>query len=248
MRIAILLSLLLTASVTATAQKKELNRKEDKKTGKTKKGEVQTEPPVQLFPPPPPPQTALTGSLFNVNSNQMMTNLFNDPKARCVGDILTISVLESTKTSIDATSTSSRKSESTFGIPNAGGLGAKFISPYLAAATGDKIFDGTGQHTYDGTGTVARNSAFSTTIAARVREVLPNGDLVVEATKEVLINREKQTMTLTGIVRSYDISPNNIVSSSFVADLKVNLSGKGFVADANRPGWLFTILQKISPF
>src|SRR6185295_11636957 len=172
--------------------------------------------------------TAVTGSLFNTNANQMFTNLFNDPKARCGGDILTISVLESTKTSIDATSNSSKKSESTFGIPNAGGLGAKFISPYLAAATGDKIYDITGNHTYDGKGSTARNSAFSTTIAARVVEVLPNGDLVVQASKEVLINREKQTMTLTGVVRQYDIAPSNIVSSSFVADLRVNLSGKGF--------------------
>ena len=160
-------------------------------------------------------------------------------------DILTISVLESTKTSIDASSNSSRKSESTFGIPNAGGLGAKFISPYLAAATGDKLYDVTGAHTYDGKGSVNRNSAFSTTIAARVTEVLPNGDMVVQATKEVLINRERQTMTLTGIVRQYDITPGNIVSSSFVADLKVNLTGKGFVADANkRPSGAVSVAKK----
>jgi len=246
MRVIILLSLLLTVSVGSTAQTKSNtdNKKETKSKGKN-----QPEPPAPLvFPTPPPPATAVTGSLFNTNANQMMTNLFNDPKARCVGDTLTISVLESTKTSIDASSTSKKKSESTFGIPNAGGLGAKFINPYLAAATGDKIYDVTGNHTYDGAGSVARNSAFSTTIAARVVEVLPNGDMVVQATKEVLINREKQTMTLTGIVRQYDITPGNIVSSSFVADLRVNLSGKGFVADANRPGWLFTFLQKVSPF
>src|SRR6266851_4070942 len=151
MRVIILMSLFLLVSITATAQKTQTNTKDNQKDSKSKgKAQAQPEAPVKpMFSPPPPPQTAITGSLFNTNANQMMANLFNDPKARSVGDILTISVLESTKTSIDATSTSSKKSESTFGIPNAGGLGAKFINPYLAAATGDKIYDVTGNHTYD---------------------------------------------------------------------------------------------------
>src|SRR5581483_9881789 len=245
MRAIILSTLLLLTFATVSAQDRQAKTdgKQDSKKSKQKK-EDQLQPTPVVFPPPPPAQTAITGSLFNTNAGQVMTNLFGDPKARNVGDIVTISVLESTQTSINASSSSSKKSESTFGIENAAGLGAKFINPYLAALDGSKVFDGTGAHTYDGTGSVARNSAFSTTIAARVIQMLPNGDMLIEATKEVLINREKQTMTLTGIVRQVDISPGNVVLSSFVADLKVNLTGKGFVADANKPGWLFRFMQK----
>jgi flagellar L-ring protein precursor FlgH len=112
----------------------------------------------------------------------------------------------------------------------------------------DKLLSGKGSATFNGEGTVERSSAFSTTIAARVTSVLPNGDLVIEASKEVEVNREKQTMALSGIIRVKDITGGNLVSSSDIAELKVRLTGKGFIADANKPGWLFRFLQKVLPF
>lgn len=194
-------------------------------------------------------QPQANGSLFNSSASQALGSLFYDVKARNVGDIVTISVLESTQSSIEASSDSARKSDATFGVANFGGLGRRLmLSSVLPGVDPNKLVAGNGAHTFSGKGTVARDSKFTTTIAARVKEVLPNGDMVIEASKIVEVNREKQTVTLSGIVRSRDISTDNVVLSSDVADLKVLLSGKGFVADANRPGWLFRILQKLAPF
>lgn len=199
----------------------------------------------QSFKQPP---ASTPGSLFNASVSQPLGGLFYDVKARAVGDIVTISVVENTQSSIDASSKSARKSDFVFGVPNAAGLGGRYLLPHFPGADPAKLLNGNGDSNFDGQGAVSRKSAFSTTLAARVRQVLPNGDLVVEASKIVEVNREKQTIVLSGIVRTRDISPNNVVLSSDIADLQVYLKGKGFVADANRPGWLFRILQKISPF
>lgn len=194
------------------------------------------------------PTTPVTGSLFNPTTSQNFSQLISDNIARNVGDIVTIRVLESTQSTINASSGSSRESDISFGVPNAAGLGGQFILPHLPGAVPGRILRGTGSATFDGEGSVERSSEFSTTIAGRVIEVLPNGDLVIEARKEVEVNREKQMMTLSGIVRTADINRNNVIASSNIAELRVHLTGKGFVADANKPGWLFRFLQKILPF
>ena len=75
-----------------------------------------------------------------------------------------------------------------------------------------------------------------------------NGDLVIEGKKEVTVNRERQILSIRGIVRSFDVAPTNVVMSTAIANMEVKFDGKGVVADANKPGWLFRLIQIITPF
>jgi len=85
-------------------------------------------------------------------------------------------------------------------------------------------------------------------IVARVVEVLPNGDMRVEAEKLVKINKEDERLSVSGIVRSRDVSPENAVATTAIGELKVSLNGKGVASADNAPGWLFRFFDKISPF
>ena len=78
--------------------------------------------------------------------------------------------------------------------------------------------------------------------------MFPNGDLGIEGTKEVTINRERQILRIRGVVRPRDITPNNVVLSTAIANMEVVFDGKGIVSDANKPGFLFRLLQWATPF
>ena len=79
-------------------------------------------------------------------------------------------------------------------------------------------------------------------------DFLSNGDLVIEGTKEVTINRERQILTLRGVVRSRDVTPGNVVASTSIANMEVIFDGKGVVADVNKPGLLYRFFRMIAPF
>jgi flagellar L-ring protein precursor FlgH len=188
----------------------------------------------------PPLQTS-EGSLYS--DAGLNSYLFTDLKARRVNDILTIRVLESTTASSGADTKASRKSSKNLAIPNLFGLENHVGSvPFanLVSATSDSAFAGDGA--------TNRQGSLSALLSARVREVLPNGDLVIEGIKELKVNNERQTLTLFGVVRTRDIAPNNVVPSTAIANMQVQLDGKGVVSDHLNPGWLYRVLTKVWPF
>lgn len=77
---------------------------------------------------------------------------------------------------------------------------------------------------------------------------MPNGNLKIKGTREVTVNNEKQLITLSGIIRSRDISPDNIVLSTYISDAMIAYSGDGIVNERQRPGWLARILDVVWPF
>ena len=89
----------------------------------------------------------------------------------------------------------------------------------------------------------------STTVSARVVDVTANGTLVVEGTKNIGVNSEKQTITVKGFIRPEDVSQLNTIFSTQVADLQVKVNGKGVVGDAiRRPNFLYRLLLGLLPF
>ena len=94
----------------------------------------------------------------------------------------------------------------------------------------------------------SRRSTVSTSLTARVVEVFPNRNLLIEANREVLVNGERQLVTLRGVVRPTDISADNVVLSTRIAEMELEVDGRGLVADAQKPGWLFKVLNGIWPF
>ncbi len=169
------------------------------------------------------------------------SNLYRDFKAREINDMVTIRVFETTRAVSGADAESSRQSSMDAKVPNLLGLeNAIKELPNLVGATSDSSFKGEA--------TTSRNTSVSTTMTARVTNVLPNGYLVVEAVKEIQVNDENQTLYLRGVVRPEDISPGNIVASSDVGQMELRVQGRGMVSQPLNPGWLYRILLGVLPF
>ena len=100
-----------------------------------------------------------------------------------------------------------------------------------------------------GKGTTSRDNTLTTTLTAEVLSVLPNGNLVVQGQKDIMVNSERQIVTVRGIVRPDDLSPTNSIASDRLARLEVHVNGKGVVEDAvRRPNILYRILLGLLPF
>jgi flagellar L-ring protein FlgH len=179
-----------------------------------------------------------TGSLW---ANGYHSNLFRDLKARYVNDVVTIRVIETTQAVASADAKNARSTSTTAGFDNLFGL-EKAIKelPTMVSGKGDSSFEGKGS--------TSRATTLETSLTARVKEVLPNGYLLVEGKREVRVNNENQIVSLTGVVRPEDISSNNTVLSSAVAQMSVQVQGRGAVSQPIKPGWLYRILTGILPF
>jgi len=180
-------------------------------------------------------------SLFSANAPNLF--LYRDVKARNVGDILTIQVIENASATNTATTATQKKGDVSLNAPALLG-----IEKGASTLNFSNILQGAGGLNFNGTGSTTRSGQLQAEISARVVQVFPNGDLRIEGTKEVTINGEKQTLTIGGMVRSHDVSTANIVSSTSIANMVVKYDGKGVVADANHEGWLYRIFKMISPF
>jgi flagellar L-ring protein precursor FlgH len=180
-------------------------------------------------------------SLFSADSPNNF--LFRDQKARGVGDIVTIQVVENATATNSATTATQKKGDVSLSAPALGGL-----EKGASALNFANILQGAGGINFNGTGSTSRTGQLQAAISARVVEKLPNGDLRLEGNKEVAINGERQLLTIRGLVRVKDVSPNNQVLSTSLADMTVLFNGKGVVADANKPGWLYKVLRVITPF
>jgi flagellar L-ring protein precursor FlgH len=192
---------------------------------------------IEPVPPRTSPPTPAEGALWSPRTS---ANLYADLKARNVGDIVTINIIESAKASKNATTKTARDSS----------LGASW-SGVLAKLTGDWV--GSDQavdfkNEFDGKGETTRSSQLNAYITAQVIHVLPNGNLVIQGSRQVQVNNENQFINISGVIRPEDISSNNIVLSTFIADATIELTGQGVISDNQRPGWLARILNWIWPF
>lgn len=169
--------------------------------------------------------------------------LFRDFKARNVHDILTIQVVESSTASNSANTSTQRQGEVGISAPNVFGL-----ERGASALNFANILGATSNLNFAGQGSTSRTGQLQAFVTARVTKVLPNGDLEIQGTKEVTINRERQILTIRGLVRTRDVAPNNVVFSTAIANMEVKFDGKGIVSDANKPGFLYRLFSWITPF
>ncbi len=189
------------------------------------------------------------GSLWQ--DDCLLSELFINPKAGKIGDIVTIKIVESSSASNKASTNTNRSSSLSMGVDSLFGLEDRYKSssakPHPFFNPFAKVQGGLSS-TFDGSGTTARSGDLTAFITAKVTKVLPNGNLNIVGTREVIVNNEKQTIALSGIIRPRDISPNNVILSTYISDARIAYSGAGIVNDHQRPGWLARILNWISPF
>jgi flagellar L-ring protein precursor FlgH len=213
-----------------------------KKKAKEPAEKPAVQPTAEIIPPPVAPAPQRTnGSLFSDATSR--GDLFSDFKASRIGDLVFVNVVEASTATVSSGAKRDRDSGTLGGI-----IGAVGALPVPGAAVAGGVLGGIGTRKFEGKGSTQRTSALTARIAARVIEVLPNGDLRIEANKSVNINKETERLTLSGIVRQRDVSSNNDVPTTSVGDLNVQLNGKGVASADNAPGWLFRLFDKISPF
>jgi flagellar L-ring protein FlgH len=170
---------------------------------------------------------------------------FGDHRARNLGDLLTVKIVEISQASEKATTDTGRTSEISAGVPNffawPGANPPKNVVP-------NSLISANTNNTFAGTGETTRSGTITATLSAKVIEVFANGNLAVEGKRELYVNNEKKEILLQGIVRPKDISSDNSVLSTQVADAKIILTGIGVIGEKQRPGWLTRIFDGVWPF
>lgn len=180
------------------------------------------------------------GSLWSPSGR--LQDVTRDLKATQVDDIVTVLVSESASAVSTGATKTARTSKAQNSITALAGL-TRATGPWANLANLG------GSTTLDGSGTTSRTTTLTTTLTARVTHVLPNGYLVVEGTKLLAINAERQLITVRGVVRPEDLNAANSVPSNLLGDLEIQVNGRGVVADAvRRPMILYRLLLGLLPF
>lgn len=190
--------------------------------------------PMSARPAPPPAAAPANGAIYQaryaIQPGYVHRPLFEDRRARAVGDVLTININEVTAASKKSGSTASRSGSSSLSVGGLFGLPGKSL-------LGSNL-DATSASTFDGKGDSASNNAFTGIITVTVVEVLPNGNLLVSGEKQIGINQGSEFVRFSGVVNPAAISAGNSVSSTQVADARLEYRGNGYVDEAQTMGWL----------
>ena len=203
----------------------------------------------------PLPAPGFEGSLYQTGSS--FNDFFIDTKARNVGDIVTVKISESSKATNSADTKTGRTSSLEAGIETLFDTEDWYEDEVLPRINrnlprpnpfGNPSVKGSMSSDFDGSGSTSRSGDLSAFITCRVTRVLPNGNLYIVGSREVLVNHETQMIILSGVIRPRDINDDNIILSTFVSDAKIAYSGSGIVNDRQRPGWLANLLNNAWPF
>jgi flagellar L-ring protein precursor FlgH len=161
-------------------------------------------------------------------------SLFSDIKAHQVGDVLTVLIYEQNRASQQVeTKTEKTTKFSTKGGP---GVGTLDFLPLFGVS-------GNSKGTHDGKGENIRNGSLRAKMSVTVVDIKPNGDLIIEGHRTIGISGDRETLTLTGVVRQKDIKADNSVDSYLIADAEIQYTGKGNATTGSRPGFLTRFLN-----
>jgi flagellar L-ring protein precursor FlgH len=198
--------------------------------------------PVQM--PMPAPQSAV----YNPNSlwRSGSRAFFKDQRAHQIGDILTVTVNITDKANIDNETSRSRTNKEDSGVTDF--IGSKLLKNPATTALPGRILTADSTALSEGKGSVNRQEALQTNIAAVVTQVLPNGNLVVEGKQEVRVNFEVRELIVAGIVRPEDIQSDNTIDSTKIAEARIAYGGRGQITDVQQPRYGQQVLDVLLPF
>src|SRR5437763_1682584 len=171
------------------------------------------------------PRLASSGSLWTDGGR--LSDLGSDYKARHVGDLITITVVQNITATNGGSVSSTRNLSASSGISS--------LPAQLKTANVASLFSPSSAYSLAGKGQAATTSSLTTSLAGRVVAVLPSGALVIEAERELTMKNQRQTVLLRGLVRPGDVAPNGPVASNAIANLELELKGKGVISEGNRP-------------
>jgi flagellar L-ring protein precursor FlgH len=198
--------------------------------------------PVQM--PMPKPEQA------SYNANSLWRNgsraFFKDQRAARIGDLLTVTVNITDKANIANETQRSRTNKEDSGITDF--IGAETLGAQAKKVLPGRILTADSTASSDGKGSVNRQEALQTNVAAVVTQVLPNGNLVVEGKQEVRVNFEIRELIVAGIVRPEDIQSDNTIDSTKIAQARIAYGGRGQITDVQQPRYGQQVLDVLLPF
>jgi flagellar L-ring protein precursor FlgH len=202
-------------------------------------------PPVDILPTTPPQLTiapraapqAATGSLFN---NASYRPSFEDRRARLVGDLVTIQIVETVTAKQESSSTIDHTSKLSGGVT---------ALPFTSQAVTDKLGIGASSgNAFSGKGGTESANTFSGSITATVIDVLPNGHLVVTGEKQIGVNQNVDVLRFSGTIDPRVMQPGSIINSTQVANVRIESRGRGSQGEVQAQGWLGRFFNKVTPF
>ena len=177
------------------------------------------------------------GSIYNIATARP---LFEDRRARLVGDTLIINITERTAAAKKSDTKAERTDDRTLGIPTIAGLPLKSFQGATLAANSETKFDSTGENT--------SSYNFTGTLAVTVIEVYPNGNLLVSGEKQIGLKEGEEFIRFSGVVNPNTITASNSVQSTQVADARIEYKANGFLDSAQVMGWLGRFFLTFLPF
>ncbi|MEG2004672.1 MAG: flagellar basal body L-ring protein FlgH [Bilophila sp.] len=201
-----------------------------------------------VMPPITPPQAYTEpeerydnpGSLYMSSESDA---LFADTRARRIGDIVMVKVVEKQKAKNKADATASKENKNTYSVDANFGKQSAFGMPTggMGLSTGSKS-----ELTSDGE--TNRESVVTATVAARVTRVMPGGLLQIEGARETRVNNETQYLVITGLIRPMDVAADNSITSNRISDAQIAYYGEGVLSDKEKPGWFTRLMDNAWPF
>ena len=202
-----------------------------------------TKDPVSYAPTRPQPEMlapATQGAIFQAGQE---ISLFEDAKARRVGDIITVVLVEQTTASKKADTNTSKKQDTQLDNPTILGAPLSFNMPGGSNRVLNLGTTLSGSRSFAGAGDSSQSNKLQGNVTVTVAEVLSNGNLVVRGEKRLTINQGDEYIRFSGIVRPSDIGPDNTVLSTSVADARIAYTGKGMLDESNSSGWLASLFN-----
>ncbi|MBQ9536343.1 MAG: flagellar basal body L-ring protein FlgH [Desulfovibrionaceae bacterium] len=191
------------------------------------------------------------GSIFALSDQD---TLFDDARARRVGDIVVVKLVENTKAQNKAETSSTKDSSNEYGVSAMFTMGQTGFIPFVnlgpqGTVTGNApILATSSQGGHKATGKTKRENYVTTSLACRVLRVLPGDLLEIEGAREIRVNDETEYMVVRGMVRAKDVDADNTVLSTQLADSSIQYYGKGVLADKQKPGWFTRLMDNVWPF
>jgi flagellar L-ring protein precursor FlgH len=190
----------------------------------------------------------LDGSLWPGETSENL--LFADTKAKQVGDIVTVNLEEDFQSSNSATTGISKDSQIDLGVTTILGLPNDYgMTNFLGLGNSfDPTVQAESSRSTNGAGTTTRGGSMTGTLAAIIKQELPNGVFRIEGRRTVTVNNEDQMMVITGLIRRVDIGFDNTISSQRIANANMVYTGKGVISDEQNVGWLMRLFAWVWPF
>jgi flagellar L-ring protein FlgH len=194
--------------------------------------------PMSIRPEPRTAQASQPGSIFQPSFSRP---LFEDRRARFVGDVITVNLVEQTAASKKSSATAERNASMAASIsamakvPLTGALGGLGVTASDASKFGGK-------------GDAAANNAFTGTITTTVIEVLGNGNLLVSGEKQIAINQGNEFIRFSGVVNPVNVTGSNTVQSTQVADARIEYRANGYIDETENMGWMQRFFVNVLPF